>query len=156
MNFGDIFECISLYLTYSSFLRSNTCTFWYDEKLYLCITPSFNWRLRFKCYYSYWYYRINNWTWMYFYVVICNILMLFKNLIKLKIFLSTLNERDLKELNKNITQSEIWSGIPLFIGHVSLKKTFCQLIFQNNDTTMLLLRIYLSKGIKVKRCSGIK
>lgn len=63
MNFEDIFGRIS---SYSSFLRSNTCTFWYDEKLYLCITPSFNWRPRFKCYYSYWYYRINNWTWMYF------------------------------------------------------------------------------------------
>lgn len=56
-----------------------------------------------------------------------------------------------KEIQKKITRSEICSGVPLFIEHIPLKKMFSLLIIQNNDTTMFLLCIYLSKGIEVKR-----
>lgn len=68
----------------------------------------------------------------------------------------TSNERKIERNTKNITQSEICSGIPLFIEHIPLKKMFSLLIIPNNDTTMFLLCIYLSKGLEIKRCSGIK
>lgn len=55
------------------------------------------------------------------------------------------------EIQKKITRSEICNGVSLFFEHIPLKKMFSLLIIQNNDTTMFLLCIYLSKGIEVKR-----
>lgn len=95
---------------------------------------------------------------MYVNVVICNNLMVFFlifNRIQ-NIFNYFKRKKNGEKYKNNITQSEICSGIPLFIEHIPKKKIFSLLIILNNDTIMFLLCIYLCKGIKVKRCSGIK
>lgn len=48
--------------------------------------------------------------------------MLFKYLIEFKIFLLTSNERKFERNRKQITQSEICSGIPLFIEQIPFNK----------------------------------
>lgn len=48
--------------------------------------------------------------------------MLFKYLIEFKIFLLTSNERKIERNRKKITQSEICSGIPLFIVQIPFNK----------------------------------
>lgn len=79
----------------------------------------------------------------------------FFNEIEFKILLLTSNERKVeRNTNKYYTKwsmqwySSVYWAYPF-------KKMFSLLLIKNNDTIMFLLCIYLSKGIEVKRCSGI-
>lgn len=68
---------------------------------------------------------------MYVNVVICNILMgffLMKSNSKF-FYLLQMKEKS-KEIQTNITQSEVCSGIPLFIEHIPLKRCFPYLLLR--------------------------